>query len=252
MKKFLIFVLLLALAAAGAGYYLMTYRPDTPEGKWVKAQYDRFFPRPADAAPAEESAADAPDAPAESAAEAAPEAPAEQKVPAAENPADPAPPEETAEPSGPETSAPAAAPAAAPVRKPKPFSKENWYAGKKLTAADVRGKTVLVYLFDVDDARSVAMLARVQQTWAGFRHKPFTVIGSHRGARSAKVLRALKAHKVTFPVYQDAYLPCEPESIPELPYFYVAKPDGKLGFRGVSDTGATEAVVNILSDSLGK
>ena len=61
MKKFLIFVLLLALAAAGAGYYLMTYRPDTPEGKWVKAQYDRFFPRPADAAPAAESVADAPE-----------------------------------------------------------------------------------------------------------------------------------------------------------------------------------------------
>lgn len=254
MKKFILFLLLLVLLAAGAAAYLMYCRPETPAGAWVKAQYDRFFPA-ADTAGAADAAdvADAePDAPAEPDGEAVPEASpetkpplAEKKVVRAEKPDIPEPPEAAV--SGEE---PPAAPV--PKPKPKPFSKANWYAGKKLTADDVRGRTVLVCLFDVADARSVAMLGRVQKTWESFRHKPFTVIGSHRGARSKKVLKALQTQKVTFPVYQDAYLPCEPAPIDETSYFYVVKPNGRLGYHGVSDLEATEAVVNILSDSIGQ
>lgn len=256
MKKFLLFVIFLLLAAAGTAAYLMLKMPETPAGKWVRAQYETYvvphLPQAAEAEPAPSADAEtvAPEVPDE-ASVAVPD-PVVTKKPAKAAPA------VTKKPG--ETEAPAAEPQAeavpeakaAPVKKAKPFSKENWYAGKYLSANDVRGKVVLVFVFDVDDERSVAMLPRVQQTWEGFKHKPFTVIGSHRGTRSNKVLKAIKAKKVTFPVYQDAYLPCEPENIPETPYFYVVKPDGKLGFRGLSDMAATEAIVNFLSNATGR
>ena len=244
MKKFIFCLLLPVLLAAGAAAYLMYCRPDTPAGAWVKAQYDRFFPAAADgetagaAAETEEVAVASPEGEPPASAADLPSAPAEEPRKA---------------PAPPAVSVPAAADApSVPERPKKPFAKENWYAGKKLTADDVRGKTVLVCLFDVADARSVAMLGRVQKTWEAFGHKPFTVIGSHRGARSAKVVKALRKEKVTFPVYQDAYLPCEPAKIDATSYFYVVKPDGKLGYRGLSDLEATEAVVNILSNSIGR
>ncbi|MGN0855014.1 MAG: TlpA family protein disulfide reductase [Kiritimatiellia bacterium] len=258
MKRFLAFVLSLALVSLGAAVRIVLRRPDTPVAGWLYAQYDRYapasFPRRAQptAMAAEDTAGENAEVPVEEPPQ-LPDGPAEPvAVPAPPPKVFSAPP--VAEESVDGVSAPVAATGSAeetPKKKAKPFSKENWYAGKRLTAADVRGKTVLVYLFDVADERSVAMLSRVQRTWEGFRHKPFTVIGSHRGARSNKVVKVLKARKVTFPVYQDAFLPGEPANIPELPYFYVIEPNGRLGYCGRGDMEATEAVVNSISNSIG-
>lgn len=262
MKKLFKFILLLILASLCAAAYVMFYRSDTPIGKWLNEQYEHYLrpyiPSSSPAPVASEGAADE----------------VVEKVDAVETTAEPevAPPPPVVKSSVTPPSAPKVVakssptkpvadvsaskgvdePQAEPKKKSKPFAKENWYAGKRLTASDVRNKTVLVYLFDVEDERSVAMLTRVQRTWEGFKHKPFTVIGSHRGARSNKVLKTIKAKKVTFPVYQDAYLPNEPATIPELPYFYVIKPNGRLGYCGVGDMEATEAVVNSISNSIGK
>lgn len=217
MKKFLIVSFVLLSLAAGAVAALMFGMPDSDAGQWLWTQYRVLVPD--DERSPEEEGADLPD------------------LVSADTP---------------DTPAPVAAPAAPAPAKPKPFAKENWYSGKYLTASDIRGKVVLVYVWDKDEARSVAMLARIQQTWAGFKHKPFTVIGSHRGERSKQVGKLIKAKKVTFPVYQDAFLPNEPKNISTTPYMYVVNPDGKIIYRGGSDVDATEAVVNAISNCIGR
>lgn len=263
MKKFLLLVVFLILATIGTAAYLMLGKPESPAGQWVKSQYDAYvLPHLPESltqkgvpAPAESEAQPVDTAAAATLPNDVADAPAAPVVPVAEVEAS-----DSSELEQVVSEVTLAVPPTAeaqiadpkPVKKAKPFSKENWYSGKVLAASDIRGKTVLVYVWDANDPRSVAMLARVQQTWNGFKHKPFTLIGSHRGERSAKVQKALKAQKVTFPVYQDAYLPCEPREIPEMPYFYVENPEGRLIYRGISDVGATEAVVNSISNSIGR
>lgn len=120
---------------------------------------------------------------------------------------------------------------------------DDWYAGRKLTPNDLRGKIVLVYEFDLAYQDSVDLLPRIQSVWTGFRHKPFVVIGSYRGEKSDKVKKALVQKKVTFSVYQGVAFSGEPRGVSRYPYIYVVNEQGRLVYHGRSDCDATEAVV---------
>lgn len=125
---------------------------------------------------------------------------------------------------------------------------ENWYAGRKLTPADLKGKIILVYEFDLDYQDSVDLLPRIQSAWTGFRHKPFLVIGSYRGEKSDRVKKVVAQKKVTFSVYQDAAFSGEPRGVSRYPYLYVVNDRGRLVYHGRSDCDATEAVVNAFGE----
>ena len=86
----------------------------------------------------------------------------------------------------------------------KGLEPENWYCGKKLTEKSLEGKIVMVYVFSESSEDSVALLPRIENVWSAYKSKPFVVIGSHRGGKSAKVANLIKKSKVTFPVYEDA------------------------------------------------
>lgn len=123
---------------------------------------------------------------------------------------------------------------------------ENWYAGRKLSARDLRGKVVLVYEFSEESQDSVDLLPRIEQAWTGFRHQPFVVLGSHRGGRSGEVKKLVKAAGVTFSVYEGAGFANEPRTI-RYPFLYVVDAAGKVVYRGRSDCDATEAFVTAFS-----
>ena len=130
----------------------------------------------------------------------------------------------------------------------KGLEPENWYCGKKLTEKSLEGKIVMVYVFSESSEDSVALLPRIENVWSAYKSKPFVVIGSHRGGKSAKVANLIKKSKVTFPVYEDAGRTKEPSTGGRYPIVYVVDDSGKMIYRGRSDLEATEAVVTAIPD----
>ena len=130
----------------------------------------------------------------------------------------------------------------------KGLEPENWYCGKKLTEKSLEGKIVMVYVFSESSEDSVALLPRIENVWSAYKSKPFVVIGSHRGGKSAKVANLIRKSKVTFPVYEDAGRTKEPGAGGRYPIVYVVDDSGKMIYRGRSDLDATEAVVTVIPD----
>ena len=130
----------------------------------------------------------------------------------------------------------------------KGLEPENWYCGKKLTEKSLEGKIVMVYVFSESSGDSVALLPRIENVWSAYKSKPFVVIGSHRGGKSAKVANLIRKSKVTFPVYEDAGRTKEPSAGGRYPIVYVVDDSGKMIYRGRSDLEATEAVVTAIPD----
>ena len=130
----------------------------------------------------------------------------------------------------------------------KGLEPENWYCGKKLTEKSLEGKIVMVYVFSESSEDSVALLPRIENVWSAYKSKPFVVIGSHRGGKSAKVANLIKKSKVTFPVYEDAGRTKEPSAGGRYPIVYVVDDSGQMIYRGRSDLEATEAVVTAIPD----
>lgn len=144
-------------------------------------------------------------------------------------------------------------PAPPPVKKEgwQGLDAANWIAGRKIAERDLKGKVVLLYVFDASSERSLPLLPRVQQIYSSFKHKPFLVVGSAASRELAEVKKALKERKnVTFPVYADA----EPAfgkvtaSQRTRPYFLVIDSKGKIVHRGISEQEATEAIVNAIGE----
>ncbi len=145
-----------------------------------------------------------------------------------------------------------------PVEPPKPavdlskpwkgLEPENWYCGRKLTESALKGKIVMVYVFSESNEDSVALLPRIESVWSAYKSKPFVVIGSHRGGKSAKAASLIKKSKVTFPVYEDAGRTKEPGAGGRYPIVYVVDDAGRMIYRGCSDLEATEAVVTAIPD----
>ena len=119
----------------------------------------------------------------------------------------------------------------------------NRYSGPKITGRDLKGKVVLVYVWNIDDQDSARMLPRIEQIWQSFKHKKFAVLASHRGGRSDRVKNVAAQKKLTFSFYEDAGLADE-RKVAAYPLIYVVDPKGKIVYRGKSDRSATEAVVN--------
>jgi len=238
MKKFLVALLLLALVAAGAGSAVLRFWPDTEAGgyaalAWERAkewcgvsaefwveQWRRFRPAGEETPPARPK-------PVETTAAEKPAAVEETPVPAVERPPQPA----------------------VDLSKPwKGLDPENWYGGPKLTEKSLEGKIVMVYAFSESSEDSVALLPRIENVWSAYRTKPFVVLGSHRGGRSAKVAGILKKNGVTFSVYEDAGRTKEPAPGGRYPIVYVVDDTGRMVYRGRSDLEATEAVVTAIPD----
>lgn len=123
---------------------------------------------------------------------------------------------------------------------------DNRYSGPKIAGKDLKGKVVLVYVWNIDDLDSVKMLPRIEQIWQSFKHKKFAVLASHRGGKSDRVKNVAAQKKLTFSFYEDAGLADE-RKVTAYPLIYVVDPKGKIVYRGKSDRSATEAVVNAFS-----
>ena len=89
-------------------------------------------------------------------------------------------------------------------------------SGPKLTEADLLGKAVLVYYWDVAEADSLKYLPEVEKVWSSFKTKKFQVVGNYVGTKNdEKVKEAIQKNKITFPVY----------------YNFSLDPDPKVGFQ---------------------
>lgn len=136
----------------------------------------------------------------------------------------------------------------------KGLSKANWYSGRKLTAADLAGKVVLVDEWGVYCGPCIALLPEIEKIWRTFKSKPFIVIGSHRqGRQPDKVAELVKKNNLTYPIYDWAGVVGEP-STRGIPFLYVVNAQGKVVFSGAGGSasrGAIEAIVNALESVMG-
>lgn len=221
MKNFLLLVLFV-LAAAGCGVSYMLLRMPQHDVTALIVKYLAVKPGE------EQAAAEEPKAESEPAPEAAP-APEVQE----ESVKDPAPEK--------------------PVAKDKDDGKEwkglssdAWYAGKRLSERDFRGKVTMVYAWNSKEKPSVEMLSRIEEIWSSFKHKPLVVVGSHRGGNNPKIPKAYKQLGLTFPMYEGAAFAKEP-NVSSYPYIYIVNHHGKIVYRGGSDRSATEALVEALT-----
>lgn len=136
---------------------------------------------------------------------------------------------------------------------PWKFSKDNWYGGRGLVTKDVKGKVIMVYLWNCEDEQSVALLPRIQRTWAAYKHKPIMVIGSHRGgAKSKEAEKIIRSQHLTFPNFEGSGFNCEPRGIREYPFIYVINAKGQVVYRGRDDMAATDALVSAIDFGGGK
>ena len=131
----------------------------------------------------------------------------------------------------------------------KGLGEGSYYAGPKVTEADLAGKVVLVDCWGVGCPPCRALLPRMEEIWKSFRSKPFVLLGSHRqGRQPEKVAALVKANKLTYPQYDGAGIAEGEPSFRGIPFLYVVNHRGKVVYSGHSDREATEAVVNALGE----
>ena len=266
MKKFFLALFFLVLLLAGATFVILRFWPNTKAGEYAargwertKSGYDAVVAlctgKRHNVPPAEEpQAVESPQVVEPPKAVEPPRVAKQTKV------AKPAPVDEPTrdeeeppfeDPVGPEEEAMSAEPPAPAVDLSKPWKglePENRYCGRELSEKSLDGKIVMVYGFSETDEDSIALLPRIERVWAAYKTKPFVVLGSHRGGKSAKVASILKKAKVTFPVYEDAGRTKEPNTGGEYPIVYVVDDTGRIVYRGRSDLEATEAVVTAIPE----
>lgn len=121
--------------------------------------------------------------------------------------------------------------------------------GPKLTEADLLGKAVLVYYWDISDAESLKYLPEVEKVWNAFKTKKFQVVGNYVGAKNdEKVKEQVQKHKVTFPVYYKFSLDPDPSpGFARTPYFSVVNHRGTGIYNGMGLKDGTEKIVNAIS-----
>lgn len=221
MKNFLLLVLFV-LAAAGCGVSYMLLRMPQHDVTALIVKYLAVKPGEGQAA------AEEPKAESEPAPEAAPATEVQE-----ESVKDPAPEK--------------------PVAKDKDDGKEwkglssdAWYAGKRLSERDFRGKVTMVYAWSSKEKPSVEMLSRIEEIWSSFKHKPLVVVGSHRGGNNPKIPKAYRQLGLTFPMYEGAAFAKEP-NVSAYPCIYIVNHHGKIVYCGSSDRSATEALVEALT-----
>ena len=79
----------------------------------------------------------------------------------------------------------------------------NWYAGPKITEADLYNKIVVVFYWSANNEQSTDLIPRLEQIWSSFKTKPLVLVGSHRAAgMKEQALAVVRKNKVTFPVYE--------------------------------------------------
>lgn len=130
----------------------------------------------------------------------------------------------------------------------KGLSSENWYSGRKISAADLKGKVVMVDEWGVRCPPCRALLPRMEEIWKSFKSKPFVLIGSHRQGRQPEAVEELvKKNNLTYPIYERAGIEGEPSNGGGIPFIYVVDAVGKIVYSGRSEREAVEAVVNALT-----
>lgn len=124
----------------------------------------------------------------------------------------------------------------------KGLGESNWYAGPKITEADLAGKVVMVDKWGVFCPPCRALLPKMQEVWQSFKGKNFVLIGGHcQGRQDAKVQALVKANKLTFPIYEGAGLAENEPSFKGIPFLYVVNHRGKVVYSGHNHNMAMQA-----------
>ena len=131
----------------------------------------------------------------------------------------------------------------------KGLGEGNYYAGPKVTEADLAGKVVLVDCWGVGCPPCRALLPRMEEIWKSFRSKPFVLLGSHRqGRQPEKVAALVKANKLTYPQYDGAGIAEGAPSFRGIPCLYVVNHRGKVVYSGHDERAAIQAVVEAITE----
>lgn len=131
----------------------------------------------------------------------------------------------------------------------KGLGEGNYYAGPKVTEADLAGKVVLVDCWGVGCPPCRALLPRMEEIWKSFRSKPFVLLGSHRQGRQPERVAALvKTNKLTYPQYDGAGIAEGEPSFRGIPFLYVVNHRGKVVYSGHDERAATQAVVEAITE----
>lgn len=133
--------------------------------------------------------------------------------------------------------------------KMKNLNDKMHLSGDKITEADLIGKAVLIYYWDVAEPASVMCLSEIEKAWNTFKTKKFLVIGTYYGTRDDdKIKAAIAKHKVTFPVYYKACLDPDPKTgWTKPPYFCALNHRGVVVYSG----GSVKAMMAKAVESIG-
>ena len=131
----------------------------------------------------------------------------------------------------------------------KNLDDKSYVSGPKLTEADLLGKAVLVFYWDVSEADSMKYLPEVEKVWKAFQTKKFQVVGNYVGAKNdEKVKEAIQKNKVTFPVYYNFSLDPDPKvGFQKAPFFNVINHRGVSVYGGAGVKDGTEKIVEAIS-----
>jgi len=121
---------------------------------------------------------------------------------------------------------------------------ENHLGGRPASPGYLQGKVIIVDCRDY--SRDQAELERLEDFWQSYKHKPFVIVGSHRGADAEAVRRNLKEAGVSYPVYADVTFESKTFQ-PTNGLLYVIHQGGRMAVKTRDPNRAYEGAVNAMT-----
>ena len=123
----------------------------------------------------------------------------------------------------------------------------KWLTRRRVSEHDLRGKAVIVCVWNSDNPESIRLLQGAQRIVNGFRGKPMVVFASHRGGGADGAEKILRKAEVDLPCCEGGGHQAEPRSVGKGPVYYLVDKTGKIKYFGRDDRTMTVHLVDIFS-----
>ena len=127
------------------------------------------------------------------------------------------------------------------------LNEAKWFTRRRVSEHDLRGKAVIVCVWNSDNPESLRLLEGAQRIMDGFRGKPMVVFASHRGGGEEGAAKILNNAEVDLPCCEGGGHPAEPRSVGKGPVYYLVDKTGNVKYFGRDDRAMTVRLVDIFS-----
>ena len=127
------------------------------------------------------------------------------------------------------------------------LNEAKWLTRRRVSEHDLRGKAVIVCVWNSDNPESLRLLEGAQRIMDGFRGKPMVVFASHRGGGEEGAAKILDKAEIDLPCCEGGGHPAEPRSVGKGPVYYLVDKTGNVKYFGRDDRAMTVRLVDIFS-----